>query len=519
LVLTIDSLYSFSNDRWTYNGRNPLTNLQTVVSGIPGGGHDTRQMEFGKDDDWLYVHIGANGNLDTNSDRARVNRAHLNSATTLPITWDSMELFADGLRNEVGLRMDPRNRLWGVENGIDNLARFTTSPPLYVTNPAEEVNIFTQENAGKHYGYPYCWSEGIGESGNALSFNGGLGNGTVWATSSESSMYTDAWCRTNTVPCAWALQAHSAPLDIYFDNSTIFEAGHVAHIAEHGSWNRPDNFRAGFRVEYLRLNEHYDVLGKELLVQFPQDYTTRPVSIVRGPCSAYGSCLFVTDDSTNSIFAIVKETSITPNAPHPTAGPELVPLQGNTVFVNDQLTLSWSIRNGELITGIVHSGAQGWFAAGWSLENSMNGVVVISLDGVTAGTVDVSVRDGGIIMESWNTASTNWGFHDIQSRLQNGDQIMTFKRPIKCPEGAASSCFDIPVDGETGVYFIFAYHNDQYGFVINGTLPRHSDTARNGPIKMVVGAEPSVRASHASHRSSIGAIVYSLLGFFFLMVR
>jgi glucose/arabinose dehydrogenase len=511
--------------RWTYNGRNAMTNQETVITGIPGGGHSTRTIEFGKEDDWMYVSVGSNGNVDTNTARSRVTRISMNATTisSLPIAWSAMEVFADGLRNEVGLRIDPRNRLWGVENGMDNLARFSTTPALYITNPAEEVNIFTQESAGSQYGYPYCWSEGIGESGNQFSFQGGMGNGTVWAVKSDDSVYTDAWCRSQTIPCAWALQAHAAPLDIFFDEKRDLSMGPVAIIPQHGSWNRPSDFRAGYRVEYLHLDEQYNILSKEVLVQFPQDGSTRPVAGTRANCSSYDSCLFFTDDGAGRIFVVAKESSITPFAPSPTAGPELVPLQGEIIQVSDRLTVSWAIRDGVFSTSIVHSDATGWFAAGWNKERSMSGVAVLSTNGEETGTVNIDVRDEAHIMGSWNTESTNWGYYDMESRIQNGDQILSFKRPVECPEGADSSCFDIPIDGTTLSYFIWASHDDEIAYRSNSTLPRHTSKetydvalfAQTAPTAKGAPADSSA-GQHTTKRAIFLSFAFALLN---LLIR
>lgn len=331
---------------WTYNGRNPLSNMQTVVSGIPSGGHSTRTIEFGQTDDWMYVSIGSGSNVDADSSRARIKRVRIQSTTSLPITWSTMELFADGLRNEVGLRIDPFNRLWGVENGVDNLDRFTTSPALYITNPAEEVNIFPQDTAGASYGYPWCWSEGIGETAN-VSFPGGLGNGTLWADSRPNPAKTDDWCRSNTRPCSWALQAHAAPLDIFFDASQSLASGPVAIIPQHGSWNRPSNFRAGFRVEYLLLDSNYNIFGKDVLVQFPQDDSIRPVAGVRANCSAYEECFFFTDDKSGKgqIFVVADETRKTPFANPASRGNGLRITHHGGIILSALLSLlCWFVR-------------------------------------------------------------------------------------------------------------------------------------------------------------------------------
>jgi hypothetical protein len=74
-------------------------------------------------------------------------------------------------------------------------------------NPAEEVNMF--DVPGRHYGYPYCFSEfSIPKKGH--------GPKTQWGW--PGGIRDDAWCQTksNNEPPIVAMQAHSAPLGIVF---------------------------------------------------------------------------------------------------------------------------------------------------------------------------------------------------------------------------------------------------------------------------------------------------------------
>ena len=87
-------------------------------------GHWSRTLAFGPDGR-LYVSVGSLGNVDASSYRARVRRFDLSGAP-LPaggFDFGGGEVFADGLRNEVGLAFDARGVLWGVENGADRLVR------------------------------------------------------------------------------------------------------------------------------------------------------------------------------------------------------------------------------------------------------------------------------------------------------------------------------------------------------------------------------------------------------------
>lgn len=55
--------------------------------------------------------------------RSRIRRFDISTYVNQPFTYNDGEIFADGLRNEVGLAFDSYSDLWGVENGADNLYR------------------------------------------------------------------------------------------------------------------------------------------------------------------------------------------------------------------------------------------------------------------------------------------------------------------------------------------------------------------------------------------------------------
>ena len=61
--------------------------------------------------------------MDENSFRSRIRRFDISDEGRYPIDFRSGHVFADGLRNEVGLAFDRFGVLWGVENGADNLKR------------------------------------------------------------------------------------------------------------------------------------------------------------------------------------------------------------------------------------------------------------------------------------------------------------------------------------------------------------------------------------------------------------
>jgi len=241
-------------------------NADGQYSGAPGS-HKTRSLVF-DDKGRLYVSIGSANNVDDTSYRARIRRFDLydDNMKAIDIPLDGIDfqggyVFADGLRNDVGLAFDKDGVLWGVDLSADDLYRADLGGDINDENPGEELNRFSSDDEGKHWGYPWCWSEYY------LPPSVGGGKGTVWAwpmDNMEEGFITtfDDWCRANTMPSIVTIQAHSAPLGITFYkyNSNIpsyceFNNGEYpfpskydgdAFIAYHGSFNR--EIPTGYKV-------------------------------------------------------------------------------------------------------------------------------------------------------------------------------------------------------------------------------------------------------------------------------
>jgi glucose/arabinose dehydrogenase len=211
-----------------------LDGRSTVLQGMPTGGHSTRTLL--PKDGHLFVSVGSGSNVDRDSERSRVVRISLDELPKEGFVWDGdgVELWADGLRNEVGLALDGQGRLWGVQNGIDNLRRGDLGGDIHADNPAEELNLLTQP--GAFHGYPYCWTE--------YRLDRGRGRGTQWAHPQSRQRYGDDWCRDpdHVVPPRLAMQAHAAPLDLLFYRGDAFPGSVKGdlYVSFHGSWNRPE---------------------------------------------------------------------------------------------------------------------------------------------------------------------------------------------------------------------------------------------------------------------------------------
>lgn len=280
-------------------------------------GHWTRTLRLSPGDQrYLYISVGSAGNIDADSYRSRIRRFDLSTANS-SFEFSTGEVFADGLRNEVGLAFDSAGILWGVENGADRLQRTDLGGDIHNDNPAEELNRFDGP-VGTHYGYPWCWSEYI------LPEEYGMGRGTVWAWPSTMNTFrNDAWCRAETRAAALSMQAHSAPLGIiFFDRNSVVNGPFAelcstaggsfpqenhgdAYVGFHGSWNR--DVPTGYKVVHLPFEspggsptgDVGDLLRHDgSAARWPSG--VRPVDVVFDRCGR----LLVSDDGTGSIFTI-----------------------------------------------------------------------------------------------------------------------------------------------------------------------------------------------------------------------
>jgi len=289
--------------RWKYKPgqRSDLGAPSTVINNIPCCHHVTRTIVF-DDNALLYVQSGSGSNVDPDSSHSQIRRFSLASVPPAGINWSQGELFADGLRNEVGLRFDANQQLWGVENGCDDLFRSDLGGDIHNTNPSEEVNLFTK--SGQFYGYPYCWSE--------FQLPNETLPGTQWLHPNfqNDGTHSDSWCKNtnNVVKPAWNLDPHTAPLDILFWNKDSFPSKYKgnAFVSLHGSWDRQPP--AGYRVDLIELSNSIPVKSTRFLSYIgPGDkgpnWPHRPVGMAISPC-LFGDCLLVTSDKTGIVIAV-----------------------------------------------------------------------------------------------------------------------------------------------------------------------------------------------------------------------
>ena len=262
---------------------------EVVIPSLPEGGHSTRDLAVAPDGKHLFVSIGSASNAATSipaqppRSPASWDAAHglgaawgteAGRATVLRFEPDGshVEVFANGLRNCVGLTVQPATgAVWCATNERDGLG--DDLPPDYATRVAQ----------GEFFGWPWYYIGGHEDPrlrGRRPDLAGRV-----------------------TVPDV-LIQPHSAPLGIVFYDGSMFPAEYRgdAFVALHGSWNR--NKRTGYKVVRLRMRngaptgEYDDFLTG--FVNSDASVWGRPVDVA----VAHDGALLVTEDGNGTIWRV-----------------------------------------------------------------------------------------------------------------------------------------------------------------------------------------------------------------------
>jgi glucose/arabinose dehydrogenase len=193
---------------------------ETVMSGIPEGGHWTRDLAFSRDGRQMYLSVGSFSNDQENAAYDEALRANI---LVFNAEGGDRRQFATGLRNPVGLAVHPvTGDLWTAVNERDGLG--DNLPPDYVTRVRE----------GGFYGWPWYY---IGANQDPH----------------HRGEHADLAGRV-AVPDV-LIQPHSAPLQLAVYTGTQFpdEYRNDLFVALHGSWNRAR--RTGYKLVRVLLRE------------------------------------------------------------------------------------------------------------------------------------------------------------------------------------------------------------------------------------------------------------------------
>jgi len=226
--------------------------------------HGNRYIRFGPDGA-LYVGVGAPCNVCS---------LHGFEGSILKFTpgrWDSPEIVATGVRNTVGIDINPRTgQLFFTDNGADGMG--DDSPP-------DELNALTRP--GAHFGFPW--------------YGGGEDRAPHFRLLPVPS---------GMVPPVVRFQAHVAPLGVDFYDGRMFPAEYQgdAFVAQHGSWNRSSP--VGYRIMRIHLDATGKVTGKEPFIEGwlrpGGGVTGRPVDLEELPDGS----LLISDDAAGVLYRV-----------------------------------------------------------------------------------------------------------------------------------------------------------------------------------------------------------------------
>ncbi len=240
---------------------------QVVVDGIPSGGHSTRDVAFSPDGRRMFVSVGSASNV---SDQGEEGRAEVREYDP---EGHGGRPFATGIRNCVGLAMQPNGALWCAVNERDGLG--DDLPPDYVT----------RVQPAAFYGWPWYY---IGAHPDPR----------------HPGKHPELAAHV-TLPDV-LIQPHSAPLSLTVYPADGAWAGYRGDlfVALHGSWNR--SAVTGYKVVRIRLRDGVPTGEYE---DFATGFVTaqnkvwgRPVGVT----VAQDGSLLVSEDANGTVWRIAR---------------------------------------------------------------------------------------------------------------------------------------------------------------------------------------------------------------------
>lgn len=267
-------LYVAENDkvrRYDWDEANLRASNPKPLADLPGsGGHSTRSLVFHGSK--MYVASGSSCNVCIEKDPRRAAVVEFNP------DGSGQKIFAKGLRNAVGLAVNPKtDTVWVTVNGRDWLG--DNLPP---------ETIYDLGKDGGDAGWPYCYGDRVPDS--------------------NFTKPGDNRCKSVIAPKV-QMQAHSAPLGLAFYEGSGFPAEYRNNIfvAFHGSWNR--SVPTGYKVVRVKLDDKGQPQGgaEDFITGWLAPGETkkgrwmgRPVGIVFGSDGA----MYLSDDAAGLIYRI-----------------------------------------------------------------------------------------------------------------------------------------------------------------------------------------------------------------------
>lgn len=263
--------------------------ISPFIPNLSMGWHTLKTIRLSPDG-YLYINVGSSCNVCVENDATR--------ATILRYTKEGKPagalvtlgrhqpsaIWARGLRNSQDFAWHPvSGEMFATNNGSD-MRSSTKNGAADENLPPEHLNKI---EAGKHYGWPYCWgkaTDGVGQVQDP-NFAGEAG-----------------FCKTTQAP-AITFTSHTTPIGLTFLNKTQFPKQYQNDtiVALHGSWNRENP--AGYQLVRVKFNAENQ---PEKVEDFATGWLVgkkawgRPVDVAVGTDGA----LYVSDDLKGAIYRI-----------------------------------------------------------------------------------------------------------------------------------------------------------------------------------------------------------------------
>lgn len=253
--------------RYVFQEQDGLTiTYDKKILDLPKGGrHTSRTMAFDNDGK-LYVSLGSS------CDVCFEKHPWIGAVIVTDKDGNDPQVFSQGLRNAVFLTLNEKtNKIWSTEMGRDFLGD---------NLPPDEINILEK----RHFGWPVCYGNKVYDT--------------------KFGQKTKDFC-TQTIPPAFELPAHVAPLGLTFINSNQFpkEWQNDLLVSLHGSWN--SSVPVGYKIIRLDVESNKVVTSHDFITGFIQgnQAKARPVDLEFG---AKGE-LYVSDDKSGNIYVLTKK--------------------------------------------------------------------------------------------------------------------------------------------------------------------------------------------------------------------
>jgi glucose/arabinose dehydrogenase len=233
--------------------------------------HTARVCRIGPDNK-LYITLGQPFNVPAPEKSELYSQTGIGGIIRMDRDGKNREVFARGVRNSVGMDINPANgEVWFTDNQVDGMGD---------TIPPGELNRATA--AGQNFGFPW------------------FGGGKV-----RTEEYKDATPPADVVYPQVEMEAHAADLGMSFYTGKMFPQKYRGGIfsAQHGSWNRTKP--VGARVMYTAIKPdgsagETTVFAEGWLDNETGEYSGRPVDVAQLPDGS----MLVSDDFAGAIYRI-----------------------------------------------------------------------------------------------------------------------------------------------------------------------------------------------------------------------